>query len=133
MRWPWRGPEVRSANYTEQIVSRLVAAASGAAGDGGTLGVVEVAVAGGQQAWQVLPFNPTTLRSGLSLRQSWTALAVRFAAVGESLHVIDVRGDRVTLTPCAVVCVGRRRPRQLAVSLHLERADINADVNAARR
>ena len=42
VKWPWRRPEVREANYTEQVVSRLLAAAS-AKGDGGALGAIETA------------------------------------------------------------------------------------------
>ena len=99
MRWPWRRPEVRSANYTEQVVSRLIAAAAGATGDGSALAVVETASrwwSSGLASASVRPDNsvlrsvsPTVLASiGRSLCRS-----------GESLHVIDVRNGRVTLTP----------------------------------
>ena len=28
--WPWRKPEVRSANYTDQIIAQIISHASGA-------------------------------------------------------------------------------------------------------
>ena len=101
MRWPWRRPEVRSSGYTEQIVSRLVAAAVGGGGDGGALGAIETAArwwGSGLASATVRPSNraldgvtPSTLDTiGRALCRS-----------GESLHVIDVRDGRVTLTPTA--------------------------------
>ena len=101
MRWPWRGPEVRSANYTEQVVSRLIAAASGAAGDGATLGVVEVC----SRWWAAGLASATVQPDNLALRSVTPAvmdsIGRALCRVGESLHVIDVRGGRVMLTPCA--------------------------------
>ena len=41
MKWPWSRPEVRSANYTDQVISQILSSASGA-GDGlGALAVIE--------------------------------------------------------------------------------------------
>ena len=101
MRWPWRRPEVRSANYTEQIVSRLVSAASGAAGDGGTLGVVEVA-----GRWWAAGLASATLKpDNVALRAVspgiLDAVGRALCRSGESLHVISVRNGQVMLTPCA--------------------------------
>ena len=97
--WPWRRPEVRSANYTDQAVSRLLAAAS-AKGDGGALGAIETAArwwGAGLASARVTPSSsaldsvtPGVLDTvGRSLCRS-----------GESLFVIDVRNGRVSLTPC---------------------------------
>ena len=40
MKWPWSRPEVRSANYTDQVISQILSSAGGA-GDGGALAAIE--------------------------------------------------------------------------------------------
>ena len=100
MKWPWSKPEVRSSSYTEQIVSQIMASASGA-GNGAALAAVETAarlwgsgLASANVTPDTLPLRavtPTILDSiGRSLCRS-----------GESLHVISVSNGRVTLTPAA--------------------------------
>ena len=99
MNWPWRRPEVRSS-YTEQIVSRLVAAASGATGDGAALGAVEVAArlwGAGLASARVTPTGGALDAVSATVLDSIGRSLCRF---GESLHVIDVRHGRATLTPC---------------------------------
>ena len=40
--WPWSRPEVRSANYTDQIIAQIISHASGAS-DGSALAAIETA------------------------------------------------------------------------------------------
>ena len=42
MKWPWSRPEVRSSSYTDQVISQIMASASGAS-DGGSLAAIETA------------------------------------------------------------------------------------------
>ena len=99
MKWPWSRPEVRSSNYTDQILSQLISSAS-RAGGGGALGAVEVASrwwAAGLASASVKPDNlaldsitPSVLDTiGRSLCRS-----------GESLHVIDIVAGKVRLRAC---------------------------------
>ena len=101
LRWPWRKPEVRSANYTDQVIAQIMASASGAS-DGGALAVIEASArwwGSGLASATVKPDNvalrsvsPTILDSiGRALCRS-----------GQSLHAIAVRNGRVTLTPVSL-------------------------------
>ena len=97
--WPWRRPEVRSANYTDQAVSRLLAAAS-AKGDGGALGAIETAA-----RWWGAGLASARVTPSSSALDSVTpgvldTVGRALCRAGESLHVIDVRDGRVALTPC---------------------------------
>ena len=100
MNWrPWRRPEVRSANYTDQVVSRLVAQASGV-GDGGALGAIETAArlwGAGLGSARVTPSSSALSAITPSVLDT---IGRGLCRAGESLHVIDVRAGRVTLTPC---------------------------------
>ena len=98
MRWPWRKPEVRSS-YTEQVVSRLLAAASSKA-DGGALGAIESASrlwGAGLSSATVTP--PTSALRAItpSVLDTVGRSLCRF---GESVFVIDVHNGQVSLTPC---------------------------------
>ena len=97
--WPWGRPEVRSANYTEQVVSRLHAAAS-AKGDGGALGAIETAArwwGAGLGSARVTPASTALASVTPGVLDTVGRSLCRF---GESLFVIDVRNGRVSLTPC---------------------------------
>ena len=99
VKWPWRRPEVRSANYTDQVVSRLLAAAS-AKGDGGALGAIETAArwwGAGLGSARVTPSSSALAAITPSVLDT---IGRGLCRAGESLHVIDVRAGRVTLTPC---------------------------------
>ena len=100
MKWPWRRPEVRSANYTEQVVSRLLASASGASG-GSLLGVVETSSrlwAAGLASATISPVN----RALSAVSPSFLSNVGRsLCRRGESVHLIDVSGGRVRLISCA--------------------------------
>ena len=101
MRWSWRRPEVRSANYTEQIVSRLVSAASGAAGDGSALAAIETSA----RLWGAGLSSATVKPDNVALRSVspvvLDSIGRSLCRAGESLHVISVRNGRLMLTPCA--------------------------------
>ena len=100
MKWPWRRSEIRSANYTDQVVAAIMASASGAS-DGGALGARETA----SRWWGSGLASATVTPSGASLDgvtpSVLDAVGRALCRVGESLHVIDVLGGRVTLTPTA--------------------------------
>ena len=99
MKWPWRRPEVRSANYTDLVVSRLVAQASGV-GDGAALAAIETAA-----RWYGIGLASATVTPANSALASVTppvldSIGRSLCRTGESLHVIDVRQGQVSLTPC---------------------------------
>ena len=99
MKWPWSRPEVRES-YTDQVLSHLVSAASGAS-DGGALGAVETAArwwGSGLASGTVSP--PSSALSGVNA-SVLDSIGRSLVRRGESLHVIDFRSGRVLLTPCA--------------------------------
>ena len=94
-----RRPEVRES-YTDQVVARLIASASGASG-GSLLAVVETAArlwAAGLASATVSPVN----RALSAVTPSVLANIGRsLCRRGESVHLIDVSGGRVRLISCA--------------------------------
>ena len=98
--WPWSKPEVRSSNYTEQIVSQLLAGASGA-NDGSALAALETAAriwGAGLSSATLKPENNLALRSVSPAVLD--AVGRGLCRVGESLHAISVFNGQVLLTPC---------------------------------
>ena len=99
MRWPWRRPEVRSANYTEQVVSRLLAAAS-ATGDGAALSAVETSARWWGLGLASATVTPATMALAAISPSMLDTVGRSLCRFGESLHVIAVRNGQVSLTPC---------------------------------
>ena len=97
--WPWRRPEVRES-YTDQVIARIMASASGAS-DGGALAAIETAA----RWWGLGLASATVKPSNLALASITPSVLDTIGRAlcrsGESLHVVDVRGGRVTLTPTA--------------------------------
>ena len=94
-----RKAEVRES-YTDMVIARIMASAGGAS-DGAALAAIETAArwwGSGLASATVKPDN-ATLKSVSPLVLD--AIGRALCRSGESLHVIDVRGGRVRLTPCA--------------------------------
>ena len=93
-----RRPEVRES-YTDQVVSRLLSAAAGV-GDGSALAAIETAA-----RWWGAGLASATVRPANMALSPITpcvldSIGRALCRTGQSLHVIDVRSGRVTLTPC---------------------------------
>ena len=100
MKWPWRKPEVRES-YTDQVIARIMASASGAS-DGGSLAVIEASCrwwGAGLASATVKPDTPALRGVSAVVLDS---IGRSLCRDGESLHVIDVRGGRVELTPISL-------------------------------
>ena len=98
MKWPWGRPVEVRESYTAQVVSRLVAAASGV-GDGGALAAIETSArwwGSGLASATVSPVNSALSAISPSVLDT---IGRSLCRSGESLHVITVRGGRVSLTP----------------------------------
>ena len=99
MKWPWRRPEVRES-YTDQVVARMLAASTGV-GDGSALAAIETAA----RWWGLGLASATVKPSNLALASITPSVLDTIGRAlcrsGESLHVIDVRNGRLTLTPTA--------------------------------
>ena len=99
VKWPWSRPEVRES-YTDQVISRIMASASGAS-DGGSLAAIETAA----RWWGLGLASATVKPSNLALASITPSVLDTIGRAlcrsGESLHVIDVRNGRLTLTPTA--------------------------------
>ena len=99
MRWPWSRPEVRES-YTDQVVAQIMSHASGSSG-GSALAVIETASrlwGAGLSSATVKPDTPALKGVSAVVLDS---IGRSLCRDGESLHVIDVRGGRVELTPTA--------------------------------
>ena len=96
---PPRLPEIRES-YSAQIISRIMASASGAS-DGRSLAVIETAA----RIWGASLSSATISPSGGALRSITPSIldsiGRSLCRKGEALFVIDVSGGRVRLTPCA--------------------------------
>ena len=98
---PRRPVEVRERSYTDTVIARLVAASAGA-GDGGALAAIETAA-----RWWGLGLASATVKPEKNLAldaltpSALDTIGRALCRFGESLHVIAVRGGRVTLTPTA--------------------------------
>ena len=100
VKWPWSRPEVRES-YVDQVISRIMASASGAS-DGGSLAALEVAA----RWWGFGLASATVTPSGMALAAVTPTILDSIGRAlcrdpAKALHVIDVRGGRVTLTPTA--------------------------------
>ena len=100
MKWPWSKPEVRSSSYTEQIVSQIMASASGA-GNGAALAAVETAARLWGSGLASASVTPDTLPLRAVTPSLLDTVGRALCRSGESLHVISVSNGRVTLTPAA--------------------------------
>ena len=100
VKWPWSRPEVRSSSYSDLVVSRLVAAASGV-GDGGALAAIETAARWWGLGLASATVNPSSGALAAITPTVLDGIGRALCRSGESLHVIDVRDGRVTLTPTA--------------------------------
>ena len=93
-----RRPEVRES-YTDQVVARLIASASGAS-DGRALAAIETSA-----RWWGLGLASATVKPSTRALASITpslldTVGRALCRAGESLHVIDVSGGRVRLIAC---------------------------------
>ena len=92
-----RPVEVRES-FTDQVVGRIMAAAGGAS-SGTALGVVETAARWWGSGLASATVNPDNLALQAVSPTVLSSIGRSLCRDGESLHVIDVRSGRVTLTP----------------------------------
>ena len=92
-------PEVRES-YTDLAVSRLVAAAAGV-GDGSALAAIETAARWWGFGLASATVKPSNIALAAITPSVLDLIGRALCRSGESLHMIDVRGGRLTLTPTA--------------------------------
>ena len=98
--WPLARPEVRSANYADQVISQILSSASGAS-DGGALAAIETASriwGAGLSSATVKPDTPALKGVSAVVLDS---IGRSLCRSGESLHSISVRDGAVVLTPAS--------------------------------
>ena len=101
MKWPWSRPEVRSANYTDQVISQILSSASGASDGSAHLAAVESSAriwGSGLASATVKPDEPCACQA--ITPTILDSIGRNLCRVGESLFMIDVRQGKVSLTPC---------------------------------
>ena len=87
-------------SYTDQVISRIMASASGAS-DSPAIGAVEVASRWWGSGLASATVTPSNLATKAITPSVLDTIGRALCRSGESLHVIDVRNGRVTLTPTA--------------------------------
>ena len=91
MKWPWpRRPEVRSANFTDQVVAQILASATGAS-DSPAIGAVEVAARWWGSGLASANVTPSALALAAVTPSVLDTIGRALCRSGESLHVIDVQ------------------------------------------
>ena len=98
MKWPWSRPEVRHS-YTDQVISQILASASGAS-DGGALAAIEASARLWGSGLASATVKPDNLALAAITPTILDSIGRNLCRVGESLFMIDVRQGRVSLTPC---------------------------------
>ena len=98
--WPWNKPEVRSSSYTDQVISQILSSASGAS-DGGALAAIETAARWWGSGLASATIKPSEIELAAITPSVLDTIGRSLCRSGESLHIIDVRAGRVTLTPTA--------------------------------
>ena len=95
-----RSPEVRES-YADMMGARLIHSASAGVGDGSALAAVSTAA----RLWGAGLASATIMPSEIALAAITPSVLDSIGRAlcrhGESLHVIEVRDGKVTLTPCA--------------------------------
>ena len=99
MKWPWSRPEVRSANYTDQVISQILSSAGGA-GDGGALAAIEASARLWGSGLASATVKPSNIALAAITPTILDSIGRNLCRVGESLFMIDVRQGKVSLTPC---------------------------------
>ena len=97
--WPWSRPEVRES-YADTVVARMLAASSGV-GDGGALAAIETAARWWGLGLASATVQPANLALASITPSVLDTVGRALCRSGESLHVIDFRNGRLTLTPTA--------------------------------
>ncbi len=97
MRWPWIKPEVRQQDYTDILVNRLLATASGDTVTGLTA-VLEVCGGWWGRAFTSAEIQPAGAVADL-LTPHLAMIGRALVETGEILFAIDVDGDTVSLLP----------------------------------
>ena len=92
---------MRSANYTDQVIAQIMANASGAS-DGGALAVIEASARWWGSGLASASVRPDNLSLRAITPSVLDAVGRSLCRSGESLHMIAVRGGRVTLTPISL-------------------------------
>ena len=101
MNWrPWRRPEVREANYADQVVAQIMASASGSS-DNSAIGAIEVAARWWGSGLASATVTPSALALAAVTPSVLDTIGRALCRDGESLHAIAVQQGRVTLTPTA--------------------------------
>ena len=94
MKWPWSRPEVRSANYTDQVISQILSSAGGA-GDGGALAAIEASARLWGSGLASATVKPSNLALAAITPTILDSIGRNLCRVGECLFMIDVRQGKV--------------------------------------
>ena len=98
--WPWSRPETRAADFTQRVLDSLISSAAGAS-SGNAIASLETASRFWGLGLASAAISPASAELASISPSVLDAIGRALCRSGESLHVIVVRGGRVTLTPCA--------------------------------
>ena len=99
MKWPWSRPEVRSANFSDQVISQILSSAGGSS-DGGALAAIEASARLWGSGLASATVKPSNIALAAITPTILDSIGRNLCRVGESLFMLDVRQGKVSLTPC---------------------------------
>ena len=100
VKWPWSRPEVRSASFSDQVISQILANASGASDGSAHLAAVEASARLWGSGLASATIKPSNIALAAITPTILDSIGRNLCRVGESLFMIDVRQGKVSLTPC---------------------------------
>ena len=101
MRWPWSKQVETRASYSDAVVAAILSQASGtAAGDPGAIAALETSAGLYARAFASATVKPDNFRTAPITPAVLSLIARNLIRRGESLHLIEVEGGAIRLSPC---------------------------------
>ena len=101
MRWPWSKQVETRASYSDAVVAAILSQASGtaAAGDPGAIAALETSAGLYSRAFASATVKPDNFRTAPITPALLALIARNLIRRGESLHLIEVEGGAIRLSP----------------------------------
>ena len=121
MRWPWqRKPEARASNYTDAIVSALLAGADGGGATASATSALEACAALYAAGFAAAKVEGSAVVQSLLKPQCMALIARNMIRMGEDVHVIDVDMNGIRISPAGSWDIqGDHRPENWRVRADL--------------
>ena len=100
MKWPWTKRVETRASYSDAVVSAILAQGSGSAeGDPGAIAALETSSGLYARAFASAEVSPANMRTAAITPAVLASIARSLIRRGESLHLVEVEGGAIRLSP----------------------------------